>query len=76
MNLAREAFLNWRSQYKILLRTFSDEQMFQFGFEAADKVTDVMQEVILELQEQVKELNERISKLDKPKTKSKVEKSE
>ena len=45
MNLIHEAYVHWRSQYKILLRTFSEEQMFGFGFEAANKVNEVMQQV-------------------------------
>lgn len=69
MNLAHEAFINWRAQYKILLRTFSDEQMFTFGFQAADKVNEVMQQVVADLEAQVKALNERLEKLDKPKAK-------
>ena len=75
MDIAREAYLHWKSQYKILLRTFTDDQMFQFGFEAANKVNDVMQEVVADLQKQVDELTDRLAKLDKPK-KTKVEPSE
>jgi len=75
MDIAREAYLNWKSQYKILLRTFTDDQMFQFGFEAANKVNEVMQDVVNQLQAQVDELNERLAKLDKPK-KTKAEPSE
>jgi len=75
MDIAREAYLHWKSQYKILLRTFTDDQMFQFGFEAANKVNEVMQDVVNQLQAQVDELNERLAKLDKPK-KAKVEPSE
>ena len=75
MDIAREAYLNWKSQYKILLRTFTDDQMFQFGFEAANKVNDVMQDVVADLQKQVDELTDRLAKLDKPK-KTKVESSE
>lgn len=67
MDLAHEAYLHWKSQYKILLRTFSDEQMFQFGFEAANGVNEVMQEVVANLEAQVTELTERLAKLDKPK---------
>lgn len=63
MNIAREAYLHWKSQYKLLMRTFSEDQVFQFGFDAANKVPEVMQQVIDELQNQVKELNERIEKL-------------
>ena len=69
MNLAHEAFIHWRNQYKILLRTFSDEQMFTFGFQAADKVNEVMQDVVSDLQTQVAELTARLEKLDKPKAK-------
>ena len=69
MDLAHEAYLHWKSQYKILLRTFSDEQMFQFGFEAANGVNEVMQEVVANLEAQVTELTERLAKLDKPKGK-------
>ena len=69
MDIAREAYLHWKSQYKILLQTFSDEQMFQFGFEAANGVNEVMQEVVANLEAQVKELTERLAKLDKPKGK-------
>ena len=69
MDIAREAYLHWKSQYKILLRTFTDDQMFQFGFEAANKVNDVMQEVVADLQKQVEELTDRLAKLDKPKVK-------
>jgi len=75
MNIAQEAFDHWRSQYKILLRTFTDEQMFQFGFEAASGVNEVMQEVVNNLQAQVDELNARLAKFDKPK-KTKAETSE
>lgn len=63
MDIAREAYLHWKSQYKLLMRTFSEDQVFQFGFQAANKVPEVMQQVIDELQNQVKELNERIEKL-------------
>lgn len=73
MNIAREAYENWKSQYKILLRTFTDEQMFSFGFESANKVSDVMQQVIDNLQQQVDDLNERLAKLDKPKKAPKSE---
>ena len=73
MDIIHEAYLNWRNQYKILLRTFSDEQMFQFGFEAANKVNDVMQDVVADLQSQVAELTDRLSKLDKPKKAAKSE---
>ena len=69
MNIAHEAYQHWKSQYKILLQTFSDEQMFSFGFEAANGVNEVMQEVVANLEAQVKELNERLAKLDKPKVK-------
>lgn len=75
MNIVEEAFKNWRAQYKLMLRTFSDEQMFQFGFEAANGVNEVMQEVVANLEAQVKELTERLAKLDKPK-KPKAEPSE
>ena len=73
MNLIHEAYVNWRSQYKILLRTFSEEQMFGFGFEAANKVNEVMQEVVADLQNQVADLNARLAKLDKPKKAAKSE---
>ena len=69
MDIIHEAYLNWKSQYKILLRTFSEEQLFGFGFEAANKVNDVMQEVVSDLQHQVADLTERLAKLDKPKVK-------
>ena len=75
MNIAHEAFKHWQSQYKIMLQTFNDEQMFQFGFEAANGVNEVMQEVVANLEAQVKELTERLAKLDKPK-KVKAEPSE
>lgn len=67
MDLIHEAYLNWKSQYKILLRTFSEEQLFGFGFEAANKVNNVMQDVVVDLQSQVAELTDRLAKLDKPK---------
>lgn len=67
MDIAREAFQHWKAQYKIMLQTFSDEQMFHFGFQAANGVNEVMQEVVADLQAQVKELTERLAKLDKPK---------
>ena len=67
MDIIHEAYLNWKSQYKILLRTFSEEQLFGFGFEAANKVNDVMQDVVADLQSQVAELTDRLAKLDKPK---------
>ena len=73
MDIIHEAYLNWKSQYKILLRTFSEEQLFGFGFEAANRVNDVMQEVVTDLQSQVAELNERLAKLDKPKKAAKSE---
>ena len=73
MDLIHEAYVNWKSQYKILLRTFSEEQLFGFGFEAANRVNDVMQEVVTDLQSQVAELNERLAKLDKPKKAAKSE---
>lgn len=73
MDLIHEAYVNWKSQYKILLRTFSDEQMFGFGFEAANKVNDVMQEVVSDLQAEVAALSERLAKLDKPKKATKSE---
>lgn len=73
MNLIHEAYVHWRSQYKILLRTFSEEQMFGFGFEAANKVNEVMQDVVADLQNQVSELTERLAKLDKLKKAAKSE---
>ena len=73
MDIIHEAYLNWKSQYKILLRTFSEEQLFGFGFEAANKVNEVMQEVVADLQGQVAELNARLAKLDKPKKAAKSE---
>jgi hypothetical protein len=73
MDIIHEAYLNWKSQYKILLRTFSEEQLFGFGFEAANKVNDVMQEVVADLQSQVAELTERLAKLDKPKKAAKAD---
>lgn len=73
MDLIHEAYVNWKSQYKILLRTFSDEQMFGFGFEAANRVNDVMQEVVADLQAEVATLSERLAKLDKPKKAAKSE---
>lgn len=75
MDIAKEAFKHWQAQYKIMLQTFNDEQMFQFGFEAANGVNEVMQEVVANLEAQVKELTERLAKLDKPK-KVKAEPSE
>lgn len=66
MNIAHEAFQHWQSQYKIMLQTFSNEQMFQFGFEAANGVNEVMQQVVADLEAQVKELTERLAALDKP----------
>lgn len=73
MDLAHEAYINWKSQYKILLRTFSEEQLFSFGFQAADQVKDIMQEVVTDLQSQVADLTERLAKLDKPKKAAKSE---
>ena len=73
MNIVEEAYKNWRAQYKLMLRTFSDEQMFQFGFETANGVNEVMQEVVANLEAQVKELTERLAKLDKPKKTNKQE---
>ena len=73
MNIIHEAYVNWKSQYKILLRTFSEEQLFGFGFEAANNVNDVMQEVVADLQSQVADLTERLAKLDKPKKAAKSE---
>ena len=70
MNIAEEAFKNWRAQYKIMLRTFTDEQMFLFGFESANRVSEVMENVIKNLEGQVAELTERLAKLEKPKKKA------
>ena len=73
MDIIHEAYLNWKSQYKILLRTFSEEQVFGFGFDAANKVNEVMQEVVADLQHQVADLTERLAKLDKPKKAAKAD---
>jgi hypothetical protein len=73
MDIIHEAYLNWKSQYKILLRTFSEEQLFAHGFQAANKVNDVMQEVVADLQHQVADLTERLAKLDKPKKTAKAD---
>ena len=76
MDLIHEAYLNWKSQYKLLLRTFSEEQMFQFGFQSANSVSEVMEKIIKDLQSDVEQLTAKLAKLEKPKAKKVEEPSE
>lgn len=67
MDIISEAYKSWKSQYKLSLRTFNDEQMFQFGFQSANAVSEVMEKIISDLQTQVEDLTKRIDELNKPK---------
>ena len=54
--IAQDAFEQWKRQHKINLRVYTDQQMFEIGFEEGRQIGIAQEKALWELQQSTQEL--------------------
>ena len=63
---ANDAYHHWQKTMKVNMQVFTDEQIFEIGFNAARTVIAEMEHVINEMEREHKKMAAEIKKLRKP----------
>lgn len=67
MTLAANAYKIWKQQHTINLRVYTDEQMFEIGFEAGRQAGIAQEKALWELQQSTQEIEQKPTKKAKAK---------
>jgi len=65
MTDAQVAYDNWKAQHKASLMVYTDYQMFEIGFNAAQEIISELANTILSMEKEAKKMNSEIQKLKK-----------
>ena len=66
MTTAEQAYDHWRKTMKVTMQVFTDQQLFEIGFNAARTIINEMEHVINEMEREHKKMAAEIKKLRKP----------
>ena len=66
MTTATEAYDQWRKAMKVTLQVYTDQQLFEIGFNAARTIISEMEHVINDMEREHKKMAAEIKKLRKP----------
>jgi soluble cytochrome b562 len=66
MTTANEAYEHWRKTMKVTMQVFTDQQLFEIGFNAARTIISEMEHVINEKERDHKKMAAEIKKFRKP----------
>ena len=62
---AKSAYESWKKSQLVNLRVYTDEQMFEIGFNTCQLIIKEMSKVIYEMEADAKKMNNEIKKLKK-----------
>jgi ABC-type ATPase with predicted acetyltransferase domain len=63
---AEQAWQHWQKSMKVNLQVYTDKQLFELGFNAAQTIINETQKVIAEMEKEHKKMAAEIKKLRKP----------
>jgi len=66
MTTAEQAYNHWKKAMKMDLRVYTDQQLFELGFNAAKLIINEMDKVIADMDRENKKMAAEIKKLRKP----------
>lgn len=52
----KDAYDDWKNQFKVNMRVYTDEQMFELGYNAREWEVENLENMVSNLMDQVKEL--------------------
>ena len=64
---AKSAYDSWKKSHLVNMRVYSDEQMFEIGFNTCQLIIKEMSKVIFEMEADAKKMTAEIKKLKKAK---------
>ena len=64
---AKSAYESWKKSHLVNLRVYTDEQMFEIGFNTCQLIIQEMSKVIMEMEKDAKKMTAEIKKLKKAK---------
>jgi predicted amidophosphoribosyltransferase len=67
MTDAQKAYKEWKQAQKVSMMVYTDEQMFEIGFNAAQELIKELAQTILAMEKDAKKMNSEIQKLKKAK---------
>jgi uncharacterized protein YpuA (DUF1002 family) len=67
MNAAQQAFKKWQDSHKVNLRVYTDEQMFELGYNMREDEIEQLLMKIEKMEKDYKKLHRDITKLKKEK---------
>ena len=62
---AETAYSNWKKSHKVSLQVYTDQQLFELGFNAAQSVINEMEHLIKDMERETQKLKAEIKKLRK-----------
>jgi len=65
---AQSAYKHWKDSHKVNLRVYTDEQMFELGFNTCQTIIKEMSTIIEEMEKDAKKMMAEIKKLKKAKS--------
>jgi len=65
MTTAEQAYNHWKKAMKMDLRVYTDQQLFELGFNAAKSIMNEMEKLVSEMERENKKLSAEIKKLRK-----------
>jgi hypothetical protein len=68
---AQSAYKHWKDSHKVNLRVYTDEQMFELGFNTCQTIIKEMSTIIEEMEKDAKKMMAEIKKLKKAKNETK-----
>jgi len=66
MTSAEQAFHHWQKTLKVSMQVFTDQQIFELGFNAALSIINEMEKVIKDMDRENQKMAAEIKKLRKP----------
>jgi hypothetical protein len=65
MTDAQKAYEDWKQTHKVSLMVYTDQQMFEIGFNAAQELIKELSTTILAMEKDAKKINAEIQKFKK-----------
>ena len=65
---AKTAYKNWKDSHKVNMRVYTDQEMFELGFDTCQTMTKAMATIIDEMEKDAKKMMAEIKKLKKAKS--------
>jgi len=65
---AKTAYKNWKDSHKVNMRVYTDQEMFELGFDTCQTMIKAMATIIDEMEKDAKKMMAEIKKLKKAKS--------